>query len=154
MRRATTIVVLAGLAGLAVLVGLPAAASAQMPWAMVARRALGRIDQTLKPQTPTAPGYDIATVLVEAPADRVYARMAEYVRANPGVQVTGDPAQRRLDVQQGALRGSFSVSALGEHLSQIMVAEALAPGQPSDTSRVVARILAVCQALRQSCTGP
>jgi hypothetical protein len=136
----------------ALTVGSGAAWAAYTPWGLVARGVLGRIQSLRKDQTPTAPGYDIATVVLAAPADRVFAKVRELAHRNPDIRVTDDPAQMRVDIEQGTKRGSLSVTSLGEHLSQIIVAEALAPGQTSDTPMIVLRILRICQELHQACS--
>lgn len=56
------------------LVALLASSLAEAQWVMLARRAVGRVEQ-ISQQTPQADGasYDSAAVLIDAPADKVYA---------------------------------------------------------------------------------
>jgi hypothetical protein len=65
-------VVVSALVGLAVTL-LPFC-PAEAQWVFVARKALGRIQHMREENQPGGrPGYDFATVILEAPADKVFA---------------------------------------------------------------------------------
>src|SRR5512139_622879 len=92
---------------LAVLVGLAATvlpiASANAQWVFVARKAIGRIQHMAEAQQQGGrPGYDFATVLLDAPADKVFATALELARKNASVRVImQDPGQRRFQIAEG-----------------------------------------------------
>ncbi len=60
-----------------------AATAAEAQWALVAKRAIGRVEQ-MSQQSPQSggPSYDSAAVMLEAPADKVYAAVLTGVRNN------------------------------------------------------------------------
>jgi hypothetical protein len=144
MRRTIAVTRMAGTAWHS----LPVAA-AQTPSALLTRRALGKIEH-LQQQ-----GYDVASVLLDLPADRVFAKISAMVHANPAVRVVAaDTAKRRLDLSEGDRNGSLTVAALGDNLSQLLIVANVIPGQDSVTSRVVETVLRVCRELHRQCSAP
>lgn len=148
MRRAIAATVIACAA-----LSFQGVAAAQTPWAFVARRALGRIEQLRQPPQGTQPGSEVATVLLDVPADRVFAKVNEMVRANHAVRVLAtDAAGRRYDLAQGDRTVSLTVASLGDHLSQLLIVGNVVPGEPSATSHVVRTVLRVCADLHRQCS--
>ena len=98
-----------------VLVGLAATllpfCPAEAQWVFVARKALGRIQHMREENQPGGrPGYDFATVILEAPADKVFATALAMARKNTAVRVVmQDPGQRRLQITDGE-RGDPNVA--------------------------------------------
>jgi hypothetical protein len=72
---------------LASLALLLAATSASAQWVMVARAVSGRVQQ-MSHKPANGPGYDVATVVLEAKADKVYATALRSLKAHPGLTVT------------------------------------------------------------------
>ena len=100
-------------------------------------------------------GYDVASVLLDVPADQVFAKISAMVRANRAVRVLAvDAANRRLNLAEGDSNGSLTVAALGDNLSQLLIAANVVPGQGSATSRVVETVLRVCRELHKQCSAP
>ncbi|MBN9510766.1 MAG: hypothetical protein J0I21_16860 [Alphaproteobacteria bacterium] len=146
-RRAPAALVL-----LAVLAACPPG-FAQTPWVLLARRALGKVQQLTQDQNGKTPGFEVATVLLDAPAARVYATAVAMVRRNQAVQIVGeDPAHYRLQIAQGPRQGSLSVTPLGENLSQIMIAANVIAGQDSTASRMTDAVLRVCREMHKQCS--
>lgn len=142
---------------LAVLVGfavtLLPAGPADAQWVFVARKALGRIEQMREShQSGGRSGYDFATVLLDAPADKVYATALELARKNTMVRVVmQDPGQRRFQVAEGDRTATFNVVPFNDEVSQIMIAGHAGPGEDSTTTRVVQAILRVCKEMGKHC---
>jgi hypothetical protein len=71
---------------------LPPVEAAQAQWVLLARRALGRIEQ-LRHESPgdqssaAQSAVEVATVMLDAPAARVYAKALEVARGNNALQV-------------------------------------------------------------------
>src|SRR5918993_2614275 len=92
---------------LAALVGFTATvlpvAPAEAQWVFVARKALGRIQHMAEAQQQGGrPGYDFATVILDAPADKVFSTALEMARKNPSVRILmHDSGQRRLQIADG-----------------------------------------------------
>jgi hypothetical protein len=129
------------------------AAGASTPWALVARKAIGRVEQMTQPPKGEQPGFDVATVLLDAEAAKVYATALGLLHRNAQVQVVSeDAAHRTVDFASGGRSAGITVNALGAHLSQMVVAAAVLPGQESATPRIVAGILRVCQEMKVACS--
>ncbi len=132
----------------------PPPAAAQTPWAMLARRALGRVEQLRQEPQGKSPGYEAASVLLDVPADLVFAKMSAMVRANHAVRIIAvDSAKRRFDLAQGDRTVSLSVSPVSEQISQLLVVGNVVAGEASATSHVVATVLRVCRELQKHCSA-
>lgn len=144
-RRLTMIAVL-----LATLLPL---APAEAQWVFVARKALGRIEHMREGQQGSGqPVYDFATVLLDAPADRVFAVALDMARKNRTVHVVmQDPAQRRFQVAQGDRTATFNVVPFGDDVSQLLIAGHAGPGEDATTPRVVEAVLRVCREMGKHC---
>jgi len=127
--------------------------AAAPPWAMIAHRVIGRVEQlSQKPQGQQA-GFDVATVILNADAAKVYATAVGMLRRNQAVHVAAEDATNRtVQFSNGARSAGITVTDLGKRLSQILVASAVMPGQDSATERVVEGILRVCQEMKVTCS--
>ena len=98
-------------------------------------------------------GYDVATVVLEANADKVYAKALSSLQAHPGIKVTkSDEKKRRIDFTNGTLEASLQATPLGDKLSQLIIASNLTGEQPSATSLVLQGVLKVCKEVNVDCT--
>ncbi len=142
---------------IAVVCGAVVSASpAQAQWALLAKRAIGRVQQM---QEQAAPGqasqgtYDVATVVLAAPAERVYATALEHIRHNAELRIVAqDPKARQLQITNGVRSAGLTVTPLGPKLSQLVVASVRPPGDSSATSIVVDGVMRVCAQLKVKCT--
>ena len=129
---------------------LPVVAEAQAVF--VARKAVQRIHRMVEEQQPGRPGYDFAMVLLEAPAERVFAVALERAKKNPAVRITSvEPDARRLQVTDGDHLVTLNVVELNEGLSQLMIAGTSRPGEPATSSRVVTAVMRICAEMGKTC---
>lgn len=129
-----------------------ASSIADAQWVLLARRAIGRVEQMSQSTPGSSATYDTASVIIDAPADKVYAVVSRRVRAAPGVVVTRtDDARQSLEFSKGSQAASILVSALGDSLAQLMVTSANAGTQPSPMAEIVDHILAACNELNVQC---
>ncbi len=126
---------------------------AQAQWVFVARKALGRIEHMREGQQGGGqPSYDFATVLLDAPADRVFTVALDMARKNRTVHVImQDPAQRRFQVAQGDRTATFNVVPFGDDVSQLLIAGHAGPGEDATTPRVIEAVLRVCREMGKHC---
>ena len=125
---------------------------ADAQWALVARKALGRIQHMREERQGGNPGYDFAAVLLEAPADKVFATALELARKNTAVRIVmQDPAQRRLQIAEGDRTATLNVVPFSDEVSQLLIAGHAGPGEDSTTSRVVQAVLRVCKEMNKHC---
>jgi hypothetical protein len=128
------------------------AGPAEAQWVFVARKALGRIHQMTEGQQNGRPGYDFATVMLDAPADKVFATALERARKNTSVRVLmQDPAARRMQIAEGDRTATLNVVPFNDEVSQLLIAGHAGPGEGPTSSLVVQAVLRVCQALNKHC---
>ena len=129
---------------------LIASSLAEAQWVLLARRAIGRVEQMQQATPQSGEVLDTATVIIDAPADRVYAVIAQRIRTAQNVTVTRtDDANRTLEFSNGKQIASMRVSVLGDTLAQLLVSAAGA--QPSPMPAIVDHILAACKELNVEC---
>lgn len=141
---------------LAVLIGLLMAmlpvGSADAQWVFVARKAIGRIQHMAEGQQGGRPGYDFATVILDAPADKVFATALELARKNTAVRVVmQDPAQRRFQIADGDRTATLNVVPFSDDVSQLLIAGHAGAGESPTSSRVVQAVLRVCKEMNKHC---
>jgi len=120
-------------------------ASGNAQWVFVARKALGRIEQMTQPQTKGSPGYDVATVVIEGNADKVYNTAIKAIQKEQKLRITRqDPTQRIIDFTNGTMSAGLKISQVNDTVVHLLVASAALPDQPSGTSLVLSGIIRVC----------
>lgn len=128
-------------------------APAEAQWVFVARKALGRIHQmTEGSQTDGRAGYDFATVILDAHADKIFSTALELARKNPSVRILmQDPGTRRIQIAEGDRTATLNVVPFNEDVSQLMIAGHAGAGESSTTSLVVQAVLRVCKEMGKHC---
>ena len=139
---------------LVVLLVLAPLAPAEAQWVFVARKAAQRIHHmAIENEQPGGPRREFVTVILEAPADRVYATVLDTVRANPNLRlVMNDPGARRLQVAEGDRIGTVNVAELNDGVAQLMIAGTSPANEPPAASRVVATVKRICEQMGKQCT--
>ena len=130
------------------------ALAAQAQWVAVARAVSGRIQQMQQKNANGPGGYDVATVVIEAPAQKVYETAIQRLQAHSSqVKVIEQNARKReVAFTDGTQTASLQANSLGDKLTQLVVASTLDPAEPSATSLVVKSIQNVCAELKVECT--
>ena len=128
--------------------------AADAQWVMVARRAVGRVEQiSQQSQQPNGPSYDAAAVMLDAPADKVYAAVLSGVRNKPDLTVTReDPASFLVQFTNGHQIAGIKLSALGENLTHMMISSAHTGTQPDASALVLNAVLRVCRDMNVECS--
>jgi hypothetical protein len=140
------------LALLALVLLLTSMASAQ--WVAVARAVSGRIQQMQQKSEDGKGGYDVATVVIEAPAQKVYETALQRIQAHSDKVkiINKDEKKREVAFSNGIQTASLQANFLGDKLTQLVVASTLDMSQPSATSLVVQSIQNVCTELKVTCS--
>jgi hypothetical protein len=128
-------------------------AGAQAQWVMVARAVSGRIQQ-MSNKSSNGAGYDVATVVLMANADKVYETALSSLKANHS-EVTinsTDAKKREIKFSKGPQIASLQATPLGDKLTQLVVASNLTGMQPDATSVVVEGVMRVCKQMNVVCT--
>ena len=135
---------------------LLASSIAEAQWVLVAKRAVGRVEQ-MSQQSPQSggPSYDSAAVMLEAPADKVYAAAVRGVKGAEakGIRITReDNSSMVVQFTNGEQVAGIKVSSLGDNLSHILVTSAHTGTQPNAAMLVMDSVLRVCKEMNVECT--
>ena len=134
------------------LLALSSVAEAQ--WVMLARRAVGRVEQ-MSQQSPQPGGanYDTAAVMLDAPADKVYAAVARGLRNAQGITITReDPQAMVVQFTNGQQIAGINVAAVGDNLTHMMISSAHVGSQPNAAALVPNAVLRVCKDMNVECS--
>jgi len=121
-------------------------------WVLLARRAIGRVEQMSQTQ-PNGPSYDTAVVLLEAPPDKVYAAVVHGVKNAQGIMVTReDAAELLIQFTNGQQIAGIKVSPLGDGVTHLLVTSAHVGSQPDAAQLVSDSVLRVCGEMNVVCS--
>ena len=133
---------------------LVASTLAEAQWVMVARRAVGRIEQ-MSQQSPQSGGasYDTAAVMLDAPADKVYAAVLRGVGNAQGMRITQeDPAEQLVQFTNGVQVAGIKVSTIGDNLTHMMISSAHTGTQQDAAAMILNSVLRVCKEMNVECS--
>lgn len=135
---------------------LSAAGIADAQWVLLGRKAIGVVQSLSQPHDNDRPGYDVATVVLNVDAERVYRAVVEHLENNPEVAISGrDESNLTVHFSGDRQQGEIQITPLQEGYSELLVAASGAPaGSASGASRVVNGVLRVCEKLQVKCTLP
>ena len=133
---------------------LLATGGAEAQWVLLGRKAIGAVRSVSQPHDGTRPGYDVATVVLNADAEKVYRTVVDRLQNNPQITVSGrNDASLSVNFHDAQRQGEIQVTPLKKGYSELLVASSGAPpGTPSGTSLVVEGILRVCDQLKVKCS--
>ena len=136
---------------LTVFLVLSGIADAQMVF--LGRKALGKVRQlTGEMKGSQQPGYDVATVLLEARAEKVYSTAINVMEANKNWTITQRNDQSRsLEFSDGKRTAGVQISSLDEHLTQLLIVSAVTSPKTDTTSFVLNGVLRVCKEMGVHC---
>ena len=127
------------------------AVNVQAQWVMVARAVAGRVQQ-MSDRSKDGSGFDVATVVLEANADKVYQTAIKNLSARTDLKITQQDAKKRVvQFTNGQQIASLQATPLGDKITQLVIASNLGP-QPDPTSLVVQGVLHVCKDMNVECT--
>jgi hypothetical protein len=112
---------------------------ANAQWVYLGRKALGKVRQlSSEVKNSQQPGYDVASVLLEARAENVYKTAVSMLQSHGEWKITQrDDKTRSIEFTDGKITAGMQVSFLEDHLTQIIVVSSGAPGKTGPTSLVV-----------------
>jgi hypothetical protein len=127
--------------------------AAQAQWVMVAKAVSGQV-QRMSNKSSNGMGYDVATVVLMANADKVYQTALTSLKTNhPEVTINSSDARKReIKFSKGEQIASIQATPLGDKLTQLVVASNLTGTQPDATSVVVEGVMKVCKQMDVVCT--
>jgi hypothetical protein len=121
--------------------------------AFVARKVIGKVHHMAESQQTGRAGYDVATVLLDVPADKLFAFALERAHQNKSLRVVmQDPGARRFQIAEGHRTLTFNIIAISDEVSHMVLAGTAGKDEGSTTSLAVGAILRVCQAMKKECS--
>lgn len=122
-------------------------------WVFVARHAIGRIEQVSQNQSsPGQPATEVVTVILDAPAQRIYEVALNTIQKNPNVNiVSADSQGLSLKISQEGQTASLSIRSLGDEAAQLVIVGPVVPGQSSGATRIAEGVINICNTLGKTC---
>jgi len=135
------------------LAGLIFSETAHAQLIFAARHIAGRINQMTQDDSSGVPAYQFATVIIDAPANKVYATAVNTATQNQAVTIVSQDAQNlKLKVSESSKSISIKVVPLSDKSSEMMISAPAAPqGQGDSASVVVNSIMKICNQLNKVC---
>jgi hypothetical protein len=128
-------------------------AAADAQWALVARRVIGRVDQMSQQQENGGAAYDTAAVLLEVPADKVYAVAVRNLTAQSNLKITDrNDNQRMIQFTNGTQIAGLQVNALSDTLTHLMITSAHTGTQQDASKIILERVLKMCTEMNVECS--
>jgi hypothetical protein len=126
---------------------------AHAQWILAARHVVGRINQMTQEDSNGNPVSQFATVIIDAPAQNVYATAVNVASQNSALSIVSQDTQNlKLKVSEGANSATLNVVPLSDTSSQIMIsATPSAQGQDPGATIVVNSIMKICGQLNKVC---
>ena len=124
-------------------------AMADAQWVMIGRKVIGRVTTLAKEHDDKNPGYEVASVILDADAGKVYATAVGLLEKNTTIAVAAkDDTRLYVAFTQGDLAVELRVTELGDKLSQLMIVSAKGHGKKGEgTSVVLDAVKRVCDEL-------
>lgn len=135
--------------------GLAAATSAQAntPWGLIAKRVVGKVEQVVQQPEGGQPGVQVATVVLDAPAQQIFETTLATIKQNPNVQITAQNSlEKSVQISDGTRKATLSIKEMGQELSQLMVVATNSDPQDQTTSRVVQAVMRICKEMQKNCS--
>lgn len=126
--------------------------SVHAQWVLAAHAAKNQI--TRLTQRSSSGGFDVATVVLDADPSKVYDRTLERLKTHPELTITKEDKQTGIiNIQKGKQVLGFQINALGDNVTQMIVASGVGRSkEPDQTSVVVESIMKVCTEFNITCT--
>ena len=137
---------------------LPLTAEAQ--WIFVAHRAMNRVQQVTQDQDDGQAQNtqaqqrvtQVATVILDVSAKRVYEVATNTTKNNPNVTVvSNDPASMTIRLKENDQSATLTVTALNKNISQLMIVGSAPAGENPQTTRIVNAAVKLCNDMGKKC---
>jgi hypothetical protein len=145
---------LAGWIGVVLVASFCYVGVAQAQWVFLGRKAMGVVNRLVSPALEKqGQGYDMATVLLEADADKVYGTAIDLLKGNPNFRITHrDDSSRTVEFTDGNTLVGLKVSRLEDKVSQLLIGSTVTAGMASSAPLVVNKVFQVCEKMGVQCT--
>jgi hypothetical protein len=123
-------------------------------WIFAAKHIAGRINQLTQDDQNGKPTVQMATVILNAPASKVYATAINLATQNQAITIVSqDASNLKLKVSENNKSITLKVVPLSDQSAEIMIsASAPSDGEASSTSAAAASILKICTQMNKKCS--
>jgi hypothetical protein len=98
-------------------------------------------------------GFDVATVMIQADARKIYATALKTIQGQPQLHITRqDDAQLSLDVTNGKEGVGLRVSQINTTVAQLLIAANMPNTPPGEMSVVLSSVMRICKEMNVKCT--
>ena len=126
---------------------------AEAQWVMLARHVVGRVEQMSQQSQTGGASYDSAAVMLDAPANKVYAAVLRGLQNAQGITITREvPTDGLVEFSKGAQVAGIKVSSLNDQLTHMMITSAHTGNQPNAAELVLNGVLRVCKDMNVECS--
>ena len=127
--------------------------TANAQWVYLGRKALGKVQQfTGSLKSDQQPGFDLATVIIEAQANKVYRTALSLLKDNKELKITKqDDKSRTVEFSKGNLSAGLQANLLDDNLCQLVVISNGSSEKPDPTSIVLNSVFRICREMKVSC---
>jgi hypothetical protein len=120
-------------------------------WVMVARAASKRV-RSMRQTDENGNGYDVASVLLEAPVEKVFETAMTDISKHEGIRITKvDAPNHTVQFTNGKQSASLMATSLGPKATDLVVATTLSADHTSATWEVVDGVMKVCKQMNVEC---
>ncbi len=147
-------------AGSLVVLGASLPLTAEAQWIFVAHRAMNRVQQVTQDQDDGQAQNtqaqqrvtQVATVILDVSAKRVYEVATNTTKNNPNVTVvSNDPASMTIRLKENDQSATLTVTALNKNISQLMIVGSAPAGENPQTTRIVNAAVKLCNDMGKKC---
>ncbi|HUN88756.1 MAG TPA: hypothetical protein VMU28_08195 [Terriglobales bacterium] len=125
---------------------------AEAQWVMVARAASKRVQQ-MRQTNAKGDGFEVATVILEAPAGKVYDTAVAQLRKHAELTIVKtDTGTHTIQFTKGDRTATMVASSLGPKVTQLMIGANVVAGEPSSAWQVVDGVMTICEQMKVQCT--
>ncbi len=137
---------------LLVLLTIADAQFAEAQWVMVARSASKRVQQ-MRQTDAKGDGFELATVILEAPANKVYDTAVAELRKHADLKIVKtDASSHTIQFKKGDRAATLVANSLGPKATQLMIGANVTAGEPSSAWQVADGVMTVCRQMNVECT--
>ncbi len=119
----------------------------------MAIHAIGRIEQVTQNQSsPDKPLAKVVTVILDAPAQRVFDVAINTIQKNQNVNIVNSDQQKlTLNISQCAQAATLAIKPLKDDTSQLIIVGSTVSGRTPQTTQIVDGVMRLCNELGKHC---
>jgi hypothetical protein len=124
---------------------------ANAQWVFLGKKAVGVVSR-LTTQTPDSPGYEVASVLIEARPENVYAAALKILKEKHNLKITyQDDKTRSVEFTDDKRIVGMKAIPLGDMVTHLLISSSGSSRGSENTSSAVEAVFKVCKEMGVAC---